>query len=213
MAGAGTQTAGLGFGGYAITGKSEAYDGSSWTEGPDLNTAGARSGAGTQTAGLVMTGKATALLAKTEEYNGTSWSEVEDYPSEKILDAASCGTQTAAMVATGYDTAVRAYTNEYDGTNWASATAYPSARYALGLFGIQTSAVGAGGNAPPTTLANSYDGTNWTAVGSLGTGRQLPFDAAAGANSTAGLVFGSDSRVTTTEEYTLATTARSVDTT
>ena len=138
---------------------------------------------------------------------------MEDYPSEKVGDAASCGTQTAAMVTTGFDGASRAYTNEYDGTNYASATAYPSARYALGLFGIQTSAVGAGGNASPTTLANSYDGTSWTAIGSLGTGRQLPFDAAAGANSTAGLVFGSDSRVTTTEEYTLATTARSVDTT
>ena len=214
----GSTTAAVAAGGDTTTGStgftavSEEWDGSSWTEGPDLNTAGARSGAGTQTAGLVMTGKATALLAKTEEYNGTSWSEVEDYPSEKVLDAASCGTQTAAMVATGYDTAVRAYTNEYDGTNWASATAYPSARYALGLFGIQTSAVGAGGNASPTTLANSYDGTNWTAVGSLGTGRQLAFDAAAGANSTAGLVFGSDTRVTTTEEYTLAITARSVDT-
>ena len=202
-------------GSTGLTGVSEEFDGSSWTEGPDLNTSGARMGAGTQTAGLVMTGgtgPGPSANTKTEEYNGTSWSEVEDYPSEKVSDAASCGTQTAAMVATGFDGSNRAYVNEYDGTNWAAATAYPSARYAMGLFGIQTSAIGAGGSASPTTLANSYDGTNWTAVGSLGTGRQLGFDAAAGANSTAGLVFGSSSRVTTSEEYIVAATVRSVDT-
>jgi len=202
-------------GSTGLTGVSEEFDGSSWTEGPDLNTSGARMGAGTQTAGLVMTGgtgPGPSANTKTEEYNGTSWSEVEDYPSEKVSDAASCGTQTAAMVATGFDGSNRAYVNEYDGTNWTSATAYPSARYAMGLFGIQTSAIGAGGSASPTTLANSYDGTNWTAVGSLGTGRQLGFDAAAGANSTAGLVFGSSSRATTTEEYIVAATVRSVDT-
>ena len=202
-------------GGTGLTAVSEEYNGTSWSEGNNINNSGARLGAGTQTAGLAMTGghgPGPSLSVKTEEYNGTSWSEVEDYPSEKVGDSASCGTQTAAMVATGYDGAARAYTNEYDGTNWASATAYPSARYAIGLFGIQTSAVGAGGNASPTTLANSYDGTNWTAIGSLGTGRQLPFNAAAGADSTAGVVFGADTRVTTTEEYTLATTARTVDT-
>ena len=202
-------------GSTGLTGVSEEYDGSSWTEGPDLNTSGGRLGAGTQTAGLVMTGgtgPSPSANTKTEEYNGTSWSEVNDYPSQKVSDAASCGIQTAAMVATGFDGSNRAYVNEYDGTNWAAATAYPSARYAMGLFGIQTSAIGAGGSASPTTLANSYDGTSWTAVGSLGTGRQLGFDAAAGANSTAGLVFGSSSRATTTEEYIVAATVRSVDT-
>ena len=200
-------------GSTGLTGVSEEFDGSSWTEGPDLNTSGARMGAGTQTAGLVMTGgtgPSPSANTKTEEYNGTSWSEVNDYPSQKVSDAASCGIQTAAMVATGFDGSNRAYVNEYDGTNWAAATAYPSARYAMGLFGIQTSAIGAGGSASPTTLANSYDGTSWTAVGSLGTGRQLGFDAAAGANSTAGLVFGSSSRATTTEEFSSSVTLKTV---
>ena len=142
-------------GSTGLTAISEEWNGTSWSEGPDLNTAGGRSGAGTQTAGLAMTGKATAYLTATEEYDGTNWTSVNDYPSQKVGDAASCGIQTAAMVATGWDGAVRAYVNEYDGTNWAAATAYPSARYALGLFGIQTSAVGAGGSAAPTTLANS----------------------------------------------------------
>ena len=62
LGGAGTQTAGLVFGGDASLpggasaapqNKSEEYDGSSWTEGDNLNTArSSLGGAGTQTAGL-----------------------------------------------------------------------------------------------------------------------------------------------------------------
>jgi hypothetical protein len=41
LAGAGTQTAGLGFGGYSTAneGATEEYDGASWTAGGTLNTA------------------------------------------------------------------------------------------------------------------------------------------------------------------------------
>ena len=58
-AGAGTQTAGLVFGGLATTlrNESEEYNGSSWTEGDNLNTARRAHGrAGTQTAGLAFGG-------------------------------------------------------------------------------------------------------------------------------------------------------------
>ena len=58
MAGCGTQTAGLGFGGYTPnTGKTEEYNGSGWTESGDLNTARYNlGGCGTQTAGLGFAG-------------------------------------------------------------------------------------------------------------------------------------------------------------
>jgi hypothetical protein len=41
LAGAGTQTAGLAFGGGnpSVTGATEEYDGNSWTTSPNLNTA------------------------------------------------------------------------------------------------------------------------------------------------------------------------------
>src|SRR6056300_1708420 len=53
LAGAGTQTAALGFGGSGPTGATEAYDGSSWTEVNDLNSARfGLGGTGTQTAAL-----------------------------------------------------------------------------------------------------------------------------------------------------------------
>ena len=86
-AGAGTQTAGMFSGGrggppsftnYAIT---EFYDGSSWTEVNDLNTAryalmGAN--AGSQTATLVFGGTPPDTAA-TESWDGTNWTEVKRF--------------------------------------------------------------------------------------------------------------------------------------
>jgi hypothetical protein len=60
LAGAGTQTAGLGFGGYdtALTAATEEYNGHTWTTSPPgLNTArGYLGGCGTQTAALAFGG-------------------------------------------------------------------------------------------------------------------------------------------------------------
>jgi len=81
-AGAGTQTAGLMFGGTSPstneTGDTEEYNGSSWSEQNNLGEVRARlGGAGTQTAGLAFGGSSpgVSLEVDTEEYNGTSWSE------------------------------------------------------------------------------------------------------------------------------------------
>jgi hypothetical protein len=78
LAGAGTQTAGLAFGGELLqlfTGATEEYDGNSWTTSPgSLNTARGLAGAGTQTAALAFGGYVTpAITGATEEYDGTSW--------------------------------------------------------------------------------------------------------------------------------------------
>ena len=77
-AGAGTQTAGLAFGGYStdLSTLSEEYNGSSWSEGNNLGTAGyAFSGTGTQTAGLCAGRFTSGFPNASEEYDGTSWSE------------------------------------------------------------------------------------------------------------------------------------------
>jgi hypothetical protein len=75
LAGAGTQTAGLGFGGYdtALTAATEEYNGSTWTSVTSLNTArGNLGGCGTQTAALAFGGQ-TPVTGATEEYNGSIW--------------------------------------------------------------------------------------------------------------------------------------------
>ena len=71
IAGAGTQTAGLGFGGNSgsVTAATEEYDGSAWTTGGTMATARrGLAGAGTQTAGLGFGGYDTDVTAATEEY-------------------------------------------------------------------------------------------------------------------------------------------------
>ena len=70
LAGAGTQTAGLSFGGYvdASSAVTEEYNGTSWSAGGNLATArGGLAGAGTQTAGLSFGGFGPSAV--TEEYN------------------------------------------------------------------------------------------------------------------------------------------------
>ena len=78
LAGAGTQTAALGFTGYdgtANTGATEEYDGSTWTTSPaSLSTArNSLAGSGTQTAALAFGGSpdGTSVVASTEEFTIT----------------------------------------------------------------------------------------------------------------------------------------------
>jgi hypothetical protein len=75
LAGCGTQTAALAFGGQTppVTGATEEYDGTSWTASGSLNTARENlAAAGIQTAALAFGGyTGTANSGATEEYDGT----------------------------------------------------------------------------------------------------------------------------------------------
>ena len=78
FAAAGTQTAGLAFGGLIPpnTAETEEYGGTSWTAGGNLGTPKRDlGGTGTQTAALAIGGYELPVgnLAETEEYDGTSW--------------------------------------------------------------------------------------------------------------------------------------------
>jgi hypothetical protein len=78
LAGAGTQTTALGFGGYVLTAgytnATEEYDGSAWTAGGNLGTVEDNlGGAGLQTAGLAFGGFTGSNTNATEEYDGSAW--------------------------------------------------------------------------------------------------------------------------------------------
>jgi hypothetical protein len=77
LAGAGTQTAGLAFGGETNGGNpsaaTEAYNGTSWTIDTSMSTARRfLGGTGTQPAGLAFGGLTTTQVASTEEFTGTA---------------------------------------------------------------------------------------------------------------------------------------------
>jgi len=210
---AGTQTAGLGFGGYTLPGQTantEEYNGTSWSEQNNLaSVRSAPSGCGTQTAAVSIGGATysvpagSATLGLTEEYDGTSWTAGEsitpalsDAPASGVQGHSCVGTQTAALVVGGNTGVTQNQVLTYDGTNYANTTALP--RGINGGFGcgIQTAAIvgsgsdGAGGGSGNRRLADTiiWDGTSWTASpASLATGRESP---GSGGSSTAGLVFG-----------------------
>jgi hypothetical protein len=192
-ANAAPQDAALGFGGRAASGDtardlSEEYNGSTWSEGNNLNNATRGAvGAGTQTAGLRAGGfdGGPAEQDNTEEYDGTSWSNANDMPANMRLGA-GCGTQTAGLAFGGLSSPLSDKAVEYDGTNWTVGGTMNTGRYYLAGFGIQTAAVAAGGNSKDDT--EEYDGTSWTSVNDVTSGNTQ--GAAASGILTAGLFFG-----------------------
>ncbi len=87
LAGAGTQTAGLGFGGYTLPGQTantEEYNGTSWSAVTCMITArDSLVGAGAQNAGLVYGGSEPSVSTKTEEYDARPH-EQDAWEFEKI---------------------------------------------------------------------------------------------------------------------------------
>ena len=175
-AGAGTQTAGLFFGGNDNppgTRRDETfeYNGSGWTVGGSLTTPWYLGGGmGTQTAALQAFGKTTAMVSEAFEYNGTSWTAAGDGNTARQA-VGSAGSQTAGLCFGGVITPPNtwnAQTESYNGTAWSEVADLSTARNQVGFLGdVSTSALCIGGETPPswTTIANveEWGGSSWTA--------------------------------------------------
>ena len=196
MAGVGSQTAALGFGGNTPgspkSAANEQYNGSSWTEVGDLNSARAGMyGFGTTTAaigsgGLVYPFNPSNFATNlTESWNGSAWTETSDMTYGRATGgSATSGTSTAGLIfGGGYlspspNYALVAYTESWNGSAWTEVNDLNSARgYGMGGAGTQTSALAYGGNIPPspsTTLiaTESWDGSSWTEVNDMNTKRE-----------------------------------------
>ena len=187
----GTQTAGLGIGGYAPTGVPtkvtdvvEQYDGTNWTEVGDLNTGRgylAAAQSGTTTAALVFGGlinpelnpspfAAKGAKAESEEYDGSSWTEGDNL-NQGRRDFEGAGTQTAAL-AIGGDNFPGAFAGveSYDGSSWTEGTDLNATHYRNMSGGSQTSAFTTGGF-PLSVNCETWDGTSWTEVANMSVGR------------------------------------------
>jgi len=150
MGSAGTQTAGLVFGGYlrapnSPTNATESFNGSTWTNLPaTLNTSRYAGGsAGTQTAALFFGGGAPALSTASESYNGTSWTSTPSLNTAR-QNLGGAGTQIAAIAFGGYVTGAVTNTELYNGTTWTNnPTGLSSARSGSvrGITGSQTAAL------------------------------------------------------------------------
>ena len=127
MAGAGSQTAGLAFGGFngsSNVATTQSFNGSAWTSLPaNMNNArrtlGGAAG-GTQTATLAFGGAPNPTVGnKTESYNGTSWTNVANLNID-LNATAGAGTQTNAVSMGGYNAASTyvGTTQVWNGSAW-----------------------------------------------------------------------------------------------
>jgi hypothetical protein len=217
---AGSQTAALGFGGStsepsnpAIVNNSEEFNGTSWAEGDNLNTARyVIAGAGTQTAGLGFGGYTTSTNRdESEEYNGTSWSEGDNLNTARGY-LAGCGTQTAGLAIQGFQDGGEGEVSkveEYNGTSWTEVTNAPFTSRKNCAAGIQTNAITFAGHNNRTDVVG-YDGTTWSTRPSMATGRDF---ASGFGTATAAVCAGGDGGtpgdegVNTVEEFTGDTSA------
>ena len=102
MGGAGTQTAGLGFGGYNTTFAVQTYeyDGSSWTNGGSMTTGKNKlGGTGTQTAALAFGGTVSGggRTANTEQYDGSSWAAAANMSIARNNNPGAAGDTSAGL--------------------------------------------------------------------------------------------------------------------
>jgi len=184
---AGGKDAGLSFGGYSEPGAyqflnvSEEYNGTSWTEGNNLNLAryGLR-GLGTQTAAVAVGGQKSGTptaITNCENYDGTSWTNTGAMNVARE-EAGVFGIQTAGVACGGFNGAPLTETNateNFDGSSWTASGTLNSVSYAAMAAGTQTAGVRAGGYLNPTSTYQSfteeYNGSSWTSVNSMPEGR------------------------------------------
>ena len=99
--GTGIQTSGLVCGGDApppVSGRTEEYDGSSWTESGDFNTSRQYNATvGSQTAAITNAGQTSTAVANVETYNGSSWTETGDVNTARYGSGAA-GSTTATLI-------------------------------------------------------------------------------------------------------------------
>ena len=212
---AGTQTAGLAFGGQIppsgySTNVTEEYDGSSWTNSGNLNTTRAVNAVGgginqdaSQTnalasGGYQSSGSPKSYFNETEIYNGSTWTSSANMGTARGYGTGG-GTGSAGIVAGAYTgsitTAVEEFTTSLSATTaaaWSSGGNHPQNIRGGGSAGTQTAAWYVGGLQYPSDTKNrtdEYNGSSWTNVNNLPADY---FNGNACGTLTAGLIFGSN---------------------
>jgi hypothetical protein len=197
--GAGTQTAGLGFGGYTAPGQTsatESYNGTSWTNVSSMSTPTYGNGClGIQTAALSLGG--TNPTGQTESWNGSSWT-AGGARSNRYAQSGTAGTQTAGLGFGNYSIptlSVNGQTESYNGSTWttlpASMNTARGARFSIGA--TNTAALAVGGNEPAISSAvESWNGSTWTNTTSLPIAKS---GFGVSGTQTLGVIFGGDTPV------------------
>jgi len=204
---AGSQTAGLAFGGQIppsghSTNLTEAYDGSSWTNGANLNAARAVNAVGgginqdaSQTnalasGGYQSSGSPKTYFNETEAYDGTSWTAQPTMATARGYGTGG-GTGSAGIVVGAYTGSLTAAVEEFNfSTNtitagaWSAGANFPTSSSQVAGAGSRDAGLGIGGypeGSSPTGKSYEYNGVAWSAEATLN-----PSTGTAGVNAAAG---------------------------
>ena len=227
IGGVGTQTAAICIGGNTPpeTANTETYDGSSWTEVNNLNTARRL----TQGMGTVYT-LALAVGGYTppgyrdvvESWNGSSWTEITE-TNENKGTGGQAGTSTSGIAFAGVPGGPQALTEFWNGSTWTELADLNTARRNIGSAGTAyTAGLAIAGSSPTANVAvvEEFNGSSWTEISDLNQARQ---ELAGAGTSTLALASGGTGPSTTgkteawngsswTEVADLATARREVNT-
>ena len=173
----------------------ETYNGSSWSEITEINTA--RGGPALVNTGgtdnvLLISGGETPLgasnpITNVESWNGSAWTETTDVNTGS-LQVQGFGRSNAAIKVGGYVPAMSDSVENWNGTSWTEVAEINSATVGHGAFGISTSGAIAGGSPTPNdTRHESWNGTSWTETTEISTGRS--YLGSGGASSSSGMIF------------------------
>jgi len=167
----GTSTAGIYAGGRTSPGSpggvqsvNESWDGTSWTEVNDLNTAryGAGSG-GIQTSALQFGGyNGTAVVDLVETWDGTSWTETTELNTQRTSLGGTGSSNTSALAYGGLNPPGRQNETEiWNGTSWTEINNMSTARQDFGNSSALSvmAAIAAGGETGPAVSAATEE---WT---------------------------------------------------
>jgi hypothetical protein len=215
LAGCGTQSAALSFGGTtgSLSRLTEKFNGTAWTQttpGWDLRSPGKQdhSGAGIQNAALEFGGYDTTWSAITEKFDGSTWTYSAGWNlTTARTNIAGCGIQSAALSFGGTGTLDSNKTEKFDGSSWTTNAAWNlnTAKWTLAGCGTQSAALSFGGTTTGVTYSETtekFNGTTWSYTGSLNVARNSP---AGCGTQLAAVSFGginaTGSRVVVTERF------------
>ena len=192
--GAGTLTSSIAFGGDtgSVSALTENYNGTSWTEVNDLNTArNGLAGFGTATAAIAADSRSPLAGTAVESWDGSSWTEIAENNTGHSL-ARGFGVQTAGNIVGGADNSPGSEVlnlNEYwNGSSWTELNDLNTARHSLGASGVYTAGLVAGGYNGTANVAvhEQWNGSTWTESTDLNTARRGV--GSSGPSSTAALI-------------------------
>jgi len=218
--GGGSQSSAISVGGYSAPPQPqgtldlvEKWDGSSWSEVAEINTArcqGMGGGASNQSSLIAGGETASGITAKTEVWNNSSWTESGDV-SAAVTQNAGGGPVTSAFSIAGRAPSTVATTQTFNGTSWSASGDLNTARDAvMAMVSNDTAATAAGGTSPgsPNTgKTETWDGSSWTEVADMASGRYNGTGVGVFSEGFAAGGGTSATGTTTTEEWTVPAAA------